>query len=299
MRVKRTGMRSLYCLLLVASCFAASAQQSQDTLLIHFDYNQSLITPRSATVLDSFLQSSPKAAITQVSLSGHCDFIGSHAYNDSLSQQRVLSTKTYLVNKGLSPTLFGQSAGMGKRVPLLTAATDAARAINRRVAIVFVKQPPVVVTAPKEETPKTGPVRDTNKLNLSAIINDTATKVGSTLVLPDLNFEPGRHYLLSGSYGILRELYRVMKDNPTLRIEIQGHICCISGGADGPDVDTGAPDLSVQRAKAIYTYLVTAGIAANRMEYKGFGSSKKLYPIERSSWEETKNRRVEIRIISK
>jgi outer membrane protein OmpA-like peptidoglycan-associated protein len=290
-----------YSLLLLASCIAASAQQSQDTLLIHFDYNQSLITPRSVTVLDSFLQSNTKAVIKQVSLSGHCDFIGSHAYNDSLSQQRVLSAKTYLVNKGLSSTLFGQEESMGKRAPLLTAATDEARAINRRVVLVFVKELPVAVTAtvPKEEPPKTRPVRDTNKINLSSIINDTATKVGSTLVLPDLNFEPGRHYLLSGSYGILRELYRVMKDNPTLRIEIQGHICCISGGADGPDVDTGAPDLSVQRAKAIYTYLVSAGIAAKRMEYKGFGSSKKLYPQERSSWEETKNRRVEIKIISK
>lgn len=293
-------MKSFYCsLLLLVYCFTASAQPSQDTLLIHFDYNQSLITPRSATVLDSFLQSNPKAAITQISLAGHCDFIGSHAYNDSLSQQRVLSTKTYLVNKGLSPTLFGREEGMGKRAPLLTATTDEARAINRRVTIVFVKQPPVVITVPKEETPKTGPVRDTNKINLSTIINDTATKVGSTLVLPDLNFEPGRHYLLSGSYGILRELYRVMKDNPTVQIEIHGHVCCISNGADGPDVDTGAPDLSVQRAKAIYTYLVTAGIAARRMEYKGFGSSKKLYPQERSPWEQSKNRRVEIKITSK
>ncbi len=293
-------MKCLYCsLLLLVCCFSARSQQSADTLLIHFDYNRSSVTQQSAAILDSFLQSNPKAVITQVRLAGHCDFIGSHAYNDSLSQQRVLSTKTYLVNKGLSPALFDQEAGLGKREPLLTAVTDEARAINRRVAIIFVKQVPVAAGTSQQEIPKEETVVKNDKPGLSAIIKDSSTKVGSMLVLPDLNFEPGRHYLLSGSYGILRELYRVMKDNPTLQIEIHGHICCISGGADGPDVDTGAPDLSVQRAKAIYTYLVTAGIAANRMQYKGFGSSKKLYPEERSPWEQTKNRRVEIKIISK
>lgn len=293
-------MKCLYCsLLLLVCCFSARSQQSADTLLIHFDYNRSSVTQQSAAILDSFLQSNPKAVITQVSLAGHCDFIGSHAYNDSLSQQRVLSTKTYLVNKGLSPALFDQEAGLGKREPLLTAVTDEARAINRRVAIIFVKRAPVAAGTSQQEIPKEETVVKNDKPGLSAIIKDSSTKVGSMLVLPNLNFEPGRHYLLSGSYGILRELYRVMKDNPTLQIEIHGHICCISGGADGPDVDTGAPDLSVQRAKAIYTYLVTAGIAANRMQYKGFGSSKKLYPEERSPWEQTKNRRVEIKIISK
>lgn len=266
--------------------------------MIHFDYNRSSITPRAAAVLDSFLQSNPVAVIKQVSLTGHCDFIGSHAYNDSLSQQRVQSTRAYLLGKGLSPSLFGPSAGMGKRAPLLPAATDEARAINRRVAIVFIIQAPLAVAAPQAPVAEADTNRKT-RYDLSAIIKDTATKTGKTIVLPNLNFEPGRHYLLSGSYGILRELYRAMKDNPNLQIEIHGHICCISGGADGPDIDTGTSDLSVQRAKAIYTYLVNAGIAASRMQYKGFGSSQKLYPEEQTPWEQAKNRRVEIRIISK
>lgn len=290
-------MKYHYFSLFLFLCYGtARSQQTTDTLLIHFDYNQSLVTPRSAAILDSFLQTNPAAVITQVSLTGHCDFIGSHAYNDSLSQQRVLSTKTYLVSKGLSPTLFSHEAGLGKRAPLLLATTDEARTINRRVAIVVSKQAPEVKATPP---PREEPLASNNKPTLSDIIKDTATKAGSTLVLPDLNFEPGRHFLLSGSYAVLRELYRVMKDNPTLQIEIHGHICCLSGGVDGPDVDTGAPDLSVQRAKAIYTYLLTAGIAANRMQYKGFGSSKKLYPEERSPLEQTKNRRVEIKIVSK
>ncbi len=288
-------MRSLCFSLLLAICWRNTcAQQTTDTLLIHFDFNQSTITPQAGSALDSFLQLKPSTTIKQISLTGHCDFKGSYPYNDSLSLQRVRAVKEYLENKGMSTSLFGPETGLGKRQPLILATTDAARAINRRVEIICTIQVEEKIPGPKEK-----PITSIPESRLSAMIRDTTIKAGSTLVLPDLNFEPGRHFLLSGSYAILRELYKVMKDNPTLQIEIHGHICCITGGADGPDADTGAPDLSVQRAKAIYNYLLSAGIAANRMSYKGFGSSQKLYPTERSPLEETKNRRVEIKIISK
>lgn len=283
-----------FSLLMIVCCHSARAQQTTDTLLIHFDFNKTTITPQATITLDSFLQLNVPTTIKQISLAGHCDFIGSHVYNDSLSQERVKAAKAYLLDKGCSPTLFGQEAGMGKRQPLALDATDIARAMNRRVEIIFIK-----VVSIKEAPPKESPVVNTGPPRLSDIIKDSSIKAGSTLVLPDMNFEPGRHFLLSGSFGVLRDLYKVMKDNPTLQIEIHGHICCLSGGADGPDVDTGAPDLSVQRAKAIYNYLVSAGIAAHRMQYKGFGSSQKLFPEERTPIEETKNRRVEIKIISK
>lgn len=282
-------------LLMIVCCNAARSQQTAVTLLVHFDFNQATLTTQATATLDSFLQFNPLATITQISLAGHCDFIGSHHYNDSLSQERVKVTKAYLESKGCSPALFGQEAGLGKRQPLELAETDAARATNRRVELVFIKQAEFKATPP----PKTEAVVRTGPPRLSDIIKDSSTKVGSKLVLPNMNFEPGRHFLLSGSFGILRELYQAMKDNPTLQIEIHGHVCCMSGGVDGPDVDTGAPNLSVQRAKAIYDYLVSAGIAAQRMQYMGFGSSQKLFPEERTPLEETKNRRVEIKIISK
>ncbi|WP_162915662.1 OmpA family protein [Paraflavitalea soli] len=292
-------MRS-YCfaLLMTVCCHAARSQQTTDTLLVRFDFNQATLTKPATATLDSFLQLNPLAIITRISLAGHCDFVGSHHYNDSLSQERVRTTRAYLEGKGCSPALFGQEAGLGKRQPLELTTTDAARATNRRVELIFGKQAPVKATVPPREA-QVVPVASAASSRLSDMIKDSSVKVGSKLVLPNMNFEPGRHFLLSGSFGILRELYRVMKDNPTLQIEIHGHVCCMSGGVDGPDVDTGAPDLSVQRAKAIYDYLVSAGIAAQRMQYKGFGSSQKLFPEERTSLEETKNRRVEIKIISK
>lgn len=293
-------------LLLVLCRGIVQSQATTDTLLIHFDYNQSLITPRSAVKLDSFLLANPAATITQVTLTGHCDFIGSHIYNDALSQQRVQAAKAYLGSKGLPSSLFGQEAAQGKRMPLNRAATDAARAMNRRVELVFVKQGIAqVAPAPKaeREVEPEQPVeqalpRPAIRPALAELIKDTATKAGSTLVLPNMNFVPGRHYLLQESYPVLQELLKVMQDHPSLQIEIHGHICCLSGG-DGPDNDLGTNNLSVERAKAIYDYLVNAGIAPARMSYKGFGSSRKLFPAERTPMEMSKNRRVEIKIVSK
>jgi outer membrane protein OmpA-like peptidoglycan-associated protein len=306
----KTSCMKFRCLvLLLALCRgAAQSQVTTDTLLIHFDYNQSLITPQSASTLDSFLQAHRAATITQVTLTGHCDFIGSHLYNDSLSQQRVKAAKEYLGGKGLSPSLFSQEAALGKRQPLNPASTDAARAMNRRVELVFVKQAIVQAPPPAQEQvlevkKRAQPVKEaisgpTIRPPLAELINDTATKAGSTLVLPNMNFVPGRHYLLQESHPVLQELLKVMQDNPNLQIEIHGHICCLSGG-DGPDNDLGTNNLSVERAKAIYDYLVNAGISPARMSYKGFGSSRKLFPAERTPMEMSKNRRVEIKIVSK
>ena len=90
-----------------------------------------------------------------------------------------------------------------------------------------------------------------------------------------------------------------MQDNPKLEIEIQGHICCIPSG-DGPDFDEpGSMKLSVNRAKAIYGYLVHNGIDKSRLSYKGLGADYKLIWEERTEHDRETNRRVEIKILKK
>lgn len=285
-------MRTACLHLLLIICCGVARSQSTDSLLIHFEYNRSAITPAAAHTLDSLLQTVSTSTIKQISLSGHCDFIGSDGYNDSLSVQRVKAAREYLLRKGLSPALFSSETGWGKQKPLDPATTDAARATNRRVELIFVREEKVVVTEePVRDSPPSG--------GLAALLLDTATKTGTTLVLPNMHFAPGRHILLQHSYPVLEELRKVMEKYPSLQIEIHGHICCISGGMDGPDMDLGTNDLSVQRAKAVYNYLVKAGISPSRMNYRGFGSSRKLVANERTETEATKNRRVEIKIVNR
>jgi len=90
----------------------------------------------------------------------------------------------------------------------------------------------------------------------------------------------------------LLELLCVMEENPKLKIEIQGHICCQKVF----DVN----DVSLSRARAIYTYLLRNKIDRKRMTFKGYGTSRPVHPIpEKSAQEEDENRRVEIMILEK
>jgi outer membrane protein OmpA-like peptidoglycan-associated protein len=92
----------------------------------------------------------------------------------------------------------------------------------------------------------------------------------------------------------------LMRDYPTLRIRIEGHICCVvAKNADGYDYDSQDFNLSVNRAKEIYDILEEKGIDDTRMEYKGFGKTRPLAWPEQTEEDENKNRRVEIRILQK
>ena len=283
--------------LLVYGCMLGrlSAQQT-DTLRVHFLYNQSGITSAAAITIDScLLANKNQFNIQQIELYGHCDSIGSHSYNDSLSLTRVRAVKQYLLSKDVSEPTFTKTNGFGKRQPFNSNTTEVARLLNRRVEIIIYKLP-----VPKPDTPHiTRVTTDHPPPTLTEIIKDTATKVGSTFVLKNMNFIGGRHFLMPKSEPLLKELYQIMNDNPTLQIEIQGHICCEPPYLDGHDADLGTQDLSIQRAKYIFQSLVKMGIDASRMRYRGFGASRKLYPTDRIGMEQEMNRRVEIKILSK
>ncbi len=51
-------------------------------------------------------------------------------------------------------------------------------------------------------------------------------KVGDKIRLENLNFIGGSDKLLPESEPVLEELLQVLTDNPKLKIQIQGHVCC-------------------------------------------------------------------------
>jgi len=64
-------------------------------------------------------------------------------------------------------------------------------------------------------------------------------------------------------------------------------------------MDTRKIGLSVNRARAVYDYLVKKGIDPKRMSYKGMGFSHPLYPAEETQEQRDLNKRVEVRIMGK
>ena len=262
------------------------AGHSQNSFTVHFDFNKHNLTATARLQLDSFLLTEKKQLPKLViRLNGHCDAIGSDEYNYKLSEQRVATVKKYLLENGVQAANIGDEIGHGKKEPLNENNTEEERQLNRRVEISFI---PVTAT----DNP--------GNISLKEKIADSSVTAGTNIVLRNINFYGGMHQFLPESTPMLEELLDAMKTYPKLVIEVQGHICCHPDNGDGMDNETGINNLSRARAKAVQDYLISNGIAPERVSYKGFGHSIPIYAYpEQSEEERTQNRRVEIKIISK
>jgi len=107
--------------------------------------------------------------------------------------------------------------------------------------------------------------------------------------LTGIQFESGKDVIKKTSYYILNQVVKVMQDNPTYNLEINGHTDS-QGSAEKNLV------LSEKRAKAVLKYLSDKGISTTRMVAKGYGEDK---PIADNKTAEgrSKNRRVEFKVI--
>lgn len=113
--------------------------------------------------------------------------------------------------------------------------------------------------------------------------------VGSKIALRNIFFDTGKSTLRSESNAELDRLVKLMKDVPSLNIEISGH-------TDNTGSAKMNESLSQDRAQAVVSYLTSKGIAAGRMTAKGYGASK---PIATNSTTDGRqqNRRTEFEIL--
>jgi outer membrane protein OmpA-like peptidoglycan-associated protein len=116
-------------------------------------------------------------------------------------------------------------------------------------------------------------------------------EVGEVIQLNNVFFEQGRAILKPESFAELDRLVQILKDNPTIEIELSGH-------TDNVGNPSGLIVLSQERVATVKKYLVSHGIVGNRIIGKGLGAAKPL--VKNDSEENRKmNRRVEFKIIRK
>jgi OOP family OmpA-OmpF porin len=114
-------------------------------------------------------------------------------------------------------------------------------------------------------------------------------QVGEQIKLKNVRFKQGTPELLEESYPILDHLVKVLKENPTMEIELGGH-------TDNVGSQKLNLALSEERVLKIKNYLISKGIHQDRVQGKGYGG---LQPIAPNDVEENRrlNRRVEFKII--
>jgi outer membrane protein OmpA-like peptidoglycan-associated protein len=116
-------------------------------------------------------------------------------------------------------------------------------------------------------------------------------KVGKTFPLNDINFSTNAYNLNDTSKAIINEFIEFLKENPTVKIAINGH-------TDNINDNSSNLILSENRAKSVYEYVIQQGIDKNRLSYKGFGESQPIASNDKPEGR-AKNRRTEFLIIEK
>lgn len=91
-------------------------------------------------------------------------------------------------------------------------------------------------------------------------------EVGKAYKLNDIYFETASFELTAGSKRVLDGFIQFLKDNPEIKIAIQGY-------TDNVGDDKSNQVLSENRAHSVYQYIVDNGILKTRLTYAGFGEN--------------------------
>ena len=114
-------------------------------------------------------------------------------------------------------------------------------------------------------------------------------EVGVKMVMDNILFNTGNATLRPESFAALNKLVNLLKENPNVKIEVSGH-------TDNTGSASTNKTLSKNRALTVRNYLISQGIAGERVQYEGYGFDR---PIAPNNTEEGRaaNRRVEIEIL--
>jgi len=115
-------------------------------------------------------------------------------------------------------------------------------------------------------------------------------KKGMTFTLRGIYFDTGKSIIKPESYAVLNEAAKILSENPSIRVEIQGH-------TDSVGSDSYNQTLSEARAASVVNYFVmTHRIDPRRLLSRGYGESMPIASNASTSGREL-NRRVEFVVI--
>ena len=163
--------------------------------------------------------------------------------------------------------------------------------LNKEVSRDFYLIPEIVINDYNDtlKLDQDGNIIERKRINLDENLTDL--KPGEILVTNNILFDFAKSLLRNEAYAELDKIVRMMRANPTMKIELSAYTDEIGNAKRNQD-------LSDDRAFAAKQYLLSKSIEADRIIAKGFG---KKNPIASNKTEEgrQKNRRVEFKILEK
>lgn len=274
-------MKFLITILFLFLCISSHAQNVEFD--IYFDLGKYALSKAHQKTINEQIANLDTTETYNFIIKGYTDFVDTEDFNLELSKNRAVAVSDYIEAsyKSLINTIEKIAKG---ELP-----TDTKK--NERIGVR--KHRKVSVTISKNDHK---PKITTRKENIYTV-PVSRLEVGRSYELGKINFKTGRVALIKSSKKQLEKLVQFLRRNPKVHIEVQGHVCC--GGDDDSDAlnsDTGTITLSVDRARFIYRYLISRGIAKERLSYKGYAFKSPLYFPEKGRRDRSANRRVEIMI---
>ena len=197
-------------------------------------------------------------------------------YRQDAHGQGELGTAYGNEHKYFQETVFN----IGLRIPLGAAPQEPAAEPEEQTQVVAPEEPPAEAPAPTP--PPCEPPAPGQPISLEGC------KLGDTIVLKGVNFQFNKDTLTLNAKNILNDVAAALDARKDIKVEIDGH-------TDSKGSDAYNQKLSERRAASVKRYLISRGVAADRMSSKGFGESQ---PIADNNTDEGReiNRRVELKV---
>lgn len=120
-------------------------------------------------------------------------------------------------------------------------------------------------------------------------------EAGAQVILDEIRFVGNEDKVRRASQPSLYLLLHFLEQNPTTKVEIQGHV-------NGPNTKKNIKefiDLSTSRARTVRDFLLLNQVDDGRVLFTGMGNASMIYPEPKNENESEANRRVEVHVVSK
>lgn len=133
-------------------------------------------------------------------------------------------------------------------------------------------------------------VQDVTNVSLDTMLVLDQLILDKSIILENIYYDLDKADIRADAAVELDKLVQILKDNPSIRIELSSH-------TDSRSSDDYNQNLSQRRAQSAVDYIVSQGIDKDRLVAKGYGESQLIIPNATTEEEHQVNRRTEFKVI--